>query len=191
MSCRLGILCLAAVSAWGQFNGIAASSRTIPVGRDTISDEEFFNQSEFELRPQSAPATTVSADQLRHPVSRKGAKMLDRARSYSHAGEHAKAIDELRLALKEPSAAPYAHSILGAEYLRIGRYPAAVGELEEAVRLLPHEVANHSNLGYALYLVGQKDRGQEEVRLALSLDTHNPKTRFVLEIVEQTVPTTK
>jgi Flp pilus assembly protein TadD len=158
------------------------------MGHDTISDEEFFNQSSFEMQPPSAPAA-VSAERLRHPVSRKGAKMLQQARNYSHAGEHGKAIDELHLALKEPSAVPYAHSILGAEYLRIGQFPAAVGELEEAVRLLPHEVANRSNLGYALYLVGEKDRGQEEVRLALSLDTHNPKTRFVLEILEQPLAT--
>jgi Flp pilus assembly protein TadD len=183
MSCWLAILCFAAVSAWGQFE-FAPSSRSIPTGRDTLSDEEFFNQSGFEMRQPSPPAT-VSAEQLRHPVSRKGAKMIQRARSYSRAGDHAKAIEELQLALKEPSAAPYAHSILGSEYLRIGQVRAAVGELEDAVRLLPHEVANHSNLGYALYLVGQKDRGQQEVRLALSLDTKNPQTRFVLGIVEK------
>ena len=190
MSYRLGILALAAVSAWGQFNGIVASSRIISVGRDTLSDEEFFNQSGFEVRQPSA-AATVSAEQLRHPVSRKGAKILRQARSYSRAGDHTKAIEELRLALKEPSAAPYAHSLLGSEYLWTRQFASAVGELEEAVRLLPHEVANHSNLGYALYLVGEKIRGQQEVRLALSLDTHNPQTRYVLGIVEQSVPTTK
>ena len=117
--------------------------------------------------------------------------MLQQARTYSHAGDHAKAIDELQLALKEPSAVPYAHSILGAEYIRTKQFAAAVAELEEAVRLLPHEVANHSNLGIALCLVGEMDRGRQEVRLALSLDIHNPQTRFALGIVEQASPTPK
>jgi Flp pilus assembly protein TadD len=179
MSCRLVVLCLAAVSAWGQLN------RIVPItGRDTLSEEEFNSQSGFELRQQS-PATTVSADQLRHPISRKAAKLLDQALSYSIAGNHTKAIEQLRLALKEPSAIPYAHSMLGAEYLWTTQIPAAVGELEEAVRLMPHEAANHSNLGFALYLAGQVDRGRDEVHQALALDVNNPKTRVVLGIVEQ------
>jgi Flp pilus assembly protein TadD len=182
MSYRLAIFCLAAVSAWGQFNKLV-------VGHDA-PDEEFLNESGFEVRQQAVPAT-VSAEQLRHPVSRKGARLLLQARSYSHAGDHAKAIEELRLALKEPSAVPYAHSILGAEYLLTKRFAAAVEELEEAVRLLPHEVANHSNLGLALCLAGEKDRGQQEVRLALSLDPRNPQTRFALGIVEKAPPSAK
>lgn len=179
MSYRLLVSCFAAVSVWGQSHGF------VPIkGRDTLSDEEFFNQNTFELREQS-PAATVSAERLRHPVTQKAAKMLDRALAYSVAGEHAKAIEQLRRALKEPSAIPYAHSMLGAEYLWTKEVPAAIGELEEAIRLLPHEAANHSNLGYALYLEGQVDRGREEVHQALALDANNPKTRFVLGIIER------
>src|SRR5579872_1650371 len=109
MSCRLAILSLAAVSAWGQFNVMVAPSKAIPVGRGTLSDEEFFNQSGFEVRERSAPAT-VSAEELRHPVSRKGVKLIKQALAYSRVGDHPKAIQELQLALREPSAVPYAHS---------------------------------------------------------------------------------
>lgn len=186
MSCRLAILCFAAVSVWGQLTGQKPSTKVVfdtPKLQGTVLDEDLFNQSPFEMTSQSPPAT-VSADQLRHQVSRKGAKMIEQALSLSRAGQHAKAIAYLQLALHEPSAAPYARGILGAEYLRTGQIPAAVKELEEAVRLLPHDVASRSNLGYALYLEGQKDRARDEVRLALLLDEHNPQTRLVLGIVE-------
>ena len=193
MSCRLAFLCLAAVSAWGQVTGHTPPTRVLydtPRLQGTVSEEDFLNQTGFEMRSQSPPAT-VSADQLRYQVSRKGAKMIEQALRHSRAGEHTKAIADLQLALHEPSAAPYAHSLLGSEYLRIGQVPAAVKELEQAVRLLPHDVANHSNLGYALYLGGQKDRGKQEVRQALALDSHNPQTRYVLGIVGEAPPAAK
>jgi Flp pilus assembly protein TadD len=190
MSFRLTLLCFFAISAWGQSNAMLAANKAIPMGRETLSEDEFFNQSEFETREKSTPST-VSAELLRHPLSGKAAKLLDRARRYSHAGEHAKAVEELRLALKEPSATVYAHGMLGTEYLWLNQVPDALGELELAVQLLPHDVASRSNLGYALYLLGQKDRGEQEVRLALSLDVNNHQTRFVLGLLEQSTPTAK
>jgi Flp pilus assembly protein TadD len=108
-----------------------------------------------------------------------------KAKDYSRSGEHDKAIGELRLALQDPSAAPYAHSILGAEYLKTGRIAEAVTELEVAVQLLPHNAPSLSNFGFALYLAGERERGEQEVRKALVLDSSNSKTRRVLDVIER------
>jgi tetratricopeptide (TPR) repeat protein len=130
-----------------------------------------------------APAGTISVEQLQHPVSRKGANLLHRAQNFSDIGDHGRAIAELQLALKERSAIPYADSLLGSEYLRINQIPAAIEALEQAVKLMPRNAVNHSNLGYALFLMGYVERAEQEVRRALDLDRNNEKTRRVLGII--------
>ncbi len=131
--------------------------------------------------PVEPRASTVSVEQLQHPLSGKAAKMLNRAANLGAMGRHDKAIEQLQAALKEPSAVPYAHSLLGQEYLKTNQVPVAITELEEAVKLLPHNVADHSNLGYALFLEGNLDAGEREVRQALELDRQNSKTKHVLD----------
>jgi Flp pilus assembly protein TadD len=137
----------------------------------------------MEATPAPAPATTVSVEQLQHPISRKGAKMLVQARNFAAMGRHDKAIEQLQLAMKERSAVPYVHSMLGIEYLRTNRVPDALTELEQAVEMLPHNVPDHSNLGYALFLSGDLDRAETEARQALDLDRNNAKTQFVLSAI--------
>lgn len=131
-------------------------------------------------RPSASVASTVSADQLQHPLSPKGAKMIRRAQDYAAAGDHSKAIEELKRASAESSAAPYAHSILGTEYLKTGQVSLAQDELERALQALPHDAALHSNLGYALFLRGDIDRGEQEVRKALDLDRNNSPAQRLL-----------
>jgi len=82
------------------------------------------------------PAGTVSADELRHPLSGKALRLIKKASSLIQAGDHVHAIEQLREAVKIPAAAPYAYSLLGQEHLRLGQPEAALPELEEAVRLL-------------------------------------------------------
>jgi tetratricopeptide (TPR) repeat protein len=130
-----------------------------------------------------SPAGTISVEQLQHPLSRKGARLLRQAQNFVAIGDHGKAIAELQLALKERSAIPYANSLLGSEYLRINQVPAAIEALEQAVKLLPRNAANHSNLGYALFLLGHAERAEQEVQRALELDRNNQTTRHVLSIV--------
>jgi tetratricopeptide (TPR) repeat protein len=130
--------------------------------------------------PKPSPAATISAERLQHPLSPKGAKLIGKAQEYAHAGEHLKAIEELHRALKEASAIPYAHSILGVEYLRTGQLAAATGELEQAVQLLPQDAANHSNLAYALFLGKDNDAAEREVRRALELDRSNSPAQRLL-----------
>jgi Tfp pilus assembly protein PilF len=113
---------------------------------------------------------TISVEDLRHPVSKKGRKLLEKAQALSRAGNHSKAIEELNAALKEPSAAPYAHGALGLEYVKLHRIAEAIGEYEEAIALRPRSATDHSNFGYALCVAGQIERGLQEAETALALD---------------------
>jgi Flp pilus assembly protein TadD len=110
--------------------------------------------------------------------------MIRRAQSAVAAGDHLKAIEELRRALKEPSAVPYAHALLGQEYLTTGQVPSAAPELERASAMLPHDAAIHSNFGYALFVMGDSARGEQEARRALELDPNNwPAQRLLGSIL--------
>src|SRR5581483_7041373 len=85
-------------------------------------------------------------------------------------------------ALEDPSAAPYAHAILGTEYLKEGQPRAAIPELEHAAGVLPM-AGIHSNLGYALCLTGQEKRGEHEFEEALRIDGNSAQARFLMGIL--------
>ena len=131
----------------------------------------------------SGPAT-VSSDVLRHPLSAKARRRLEKALRLAELGEHPKAIKELRETLvKEPSSAPYAQSFLGVEYVQNQQFTEARNSFEEAVRLMPHESVNHSNLGYSLAVAGDWNSAEQEARTALQLDPANAKAKTLLEII--------
>lgn len=131
--------------------------------------------------PRSAqPGGTVSASQLRHPLSGKAKRMLDKAQRFRERHDYKQEMDCLLQAVQVPGAEPYALSMLGAAHLRAGNLEAAIAALEKAVALLPGDATNYSNLGYALGLAGQIERGEREVRRALSIDPGRPQAHLVL-----------
>ena len=74
------------------------------------------------LAPEHGASLTISADRLRRPLSSKALRWLRLAQDFGHTGQHQKAIRLLQeTVVKEPSSAPYVHSMLGIEYLRTGR----------------------------------------------------------------------
>lgn len=192
-------LCLTMVSLWGQipklapqFAPLGALARAEDSPEASATNEIFYNSPRTPEPRASQPdgtvaAGTVSVEQLQHPLSRKGASLLRRAQNFAAMGDHGKAIAELRLALKERSAIPWAHSLLGSEFLKTNQVPAAIEALEQAVKLLPRTAVNHANLGYALFLRGDAQRAEIEVRQALDLDRaqgqNNEKTRRVLSLI--------
>jgi tetratricopeptide (TPR) repeat protein len=183
-------LSITAASLWGQipkFPSLGTLAHAEDSQEADVNNEIFFSGARAPEPQAFQPAGTVSVEQLQHPVSRKGEKLLRRAHNFSAMGDHGKAIAELRLALGERSAIPYAHSLLGSEYLKINQVPAAIEALEEAVKLLPRNPVNHSNLGFALFLLGYADRAEQEVRRALDLDRalgqNDEKTRHVLRLI--------
>jgi Flp pilus assembly protein TadD len=133
---------------------------------------------------EHAPAgpATVSADVLRHPLTSKARRRLEKALHLSELGEHPAAIQELRETLvKEPSSAPYAQNLLGVEYVENKQYAEAKNSFEEAVRLMPHESVNHSNLGYSLAVEGDWNSAEQEARTAIELDPMNTKAKSLLD----------
>lgn len=129
-----------------------------------------------------ASAGTVSADALRHPLSGRALRSLRRAQSLIQAGDHVRALEQLREAVKISFAAPYAYGLLGEEHLRLGQAEAALPELQQAVRLLPSNVADQANLGLALLMTGETERAEQELRRALRLDSNNSQTQLVLGV---------
>lgn len=131
-----------------------------------------------------AGPATVSADVLRHPLSSKARRRLEKALHLAELGEHPAAIQELRETLvKEPSSAPYAQNLLGVEYVESRQFDEARSSFEEAVRLMPHQSINHSNLGYSLAVAGDWNSAEEEARKAIRLDPANVKAKSLLELL--------
>ena len=134
-------------------------------------------------RVPSGPAT-VSSDVLRHPLTSKARRRLQKALHLSELGEHPAAIKELReMLVKEPSSAPYAQSLLGVEYVQSRQFAEARTSFEEAVRLMPHESVNHSNLGVSLVVTGDLNSAEREARTAIELDPANTRAKTLLDLV--------
>ena len=140
-----------------------------------------FSSFAFTLSAQSGEV--VSVEELRNPLRGKSLHAIVTAQQHLKSGQHDRGMQELRDALKDPIAMPYAISMLGIEHLRSGQLDAGLAELEQAVHLLPGRPEIRSNLAYALSRKGQTERGLEEVHKALQLDGGKPKTRFVLGLL--------
>jgi Flp pilus assembly protein TadD len=131
-----------------------------------------------------AGPATVSSDVLRHPLTSKARRHLQKALHLAGLGEHPAAIKELRETLvKEPSSAPYAQSLLGVEYVENQQFDEARSSFEEAVRLMPRESVNHSNLGCALAVAGDFNSAEQEARTAIQLDPTNGKAKTLLDLL--------
>ncbi len=130
-----------------------------------------------------APPSAVSATQLRHPLTRKGQKLLDRIDSAIEAHRDEEARAGLKQALLDPSTAGYAHGILGSWSLQQGNFELAVGELRDAAVVLPTDVTIQANFGYALALSGKLPEGERRVRQALALNTNRAQTRLILAMI--------
>ena len=138
----------------------------------------------YPVHQPSVSGGTVSADTLRHPLSAKARRALERALHQSELGNHTTAMERLREAMVEyPRAAPYTLTLLGAELVEARQYTDAVDAFEQDVRTMPHLSAAHSNLGLSLALIGNADAAERELRQALVLDHGNSKARHILEAV--------
>ena len=137
----------------------------------------------FPARSAAPPsdALKVSVDELRHPLTGRARRVLATAWRYAQQGDHARAVSTLREGMAKAAAViPYAHALLGIEYLHLGRNAEAVPEFTAAATSFPHDAVVHSNFAVSLCIVGQFDRAEREARLALYLD---PALRPAQELV--------
>lgn len=123
---------------------------------------------------------TVSVRELERPLEGKGLTLLLKAKEFIAKGDVAHGLEKARAAAQYPAAEPYALGILATEHLREGQIDAAVVEFQQAAMLLPGKVELHSNLAFALGVVGRNEEALKEARMALKLDPGRAKVRFVL-----------
>jgi len=134
--------------------------------------------------PPPGRAAVVSKQTLQHPLSSKGRLLLEKAINLSRRGDHAAAIQGLRDALvKYPADAPYAHNLLGFEFLSTHQVMEAKNSYEEAVRLITDDSPNHSNYALSLAITGDLDGAEREARTAIALDSSNSKAKCILELL--------
>ena len=122
----------------------------------------------------------VPADLLRTVRSKNVRRSIERARQYSAAGQHSKALDMLSQ-LPRNFSESYLRSMLGFEYLELGDAERARTELAESVRLLPNEPIARSNFALALYALGEFDQAFREISQALALAPGNPTSELILQ----------
>lgn len=123
---------------------------------------------------------TISLQEVKHPLEGKGLRLLVEAQRLVEKGERASALVQIRAAMQEPSAEPYAISMLAAEHLKQGDVVTAEQELRTAVAMLPGLAANRSNLAYALGVLQRNEEALLHARKAVQLDPANARTRFVI-----------
>jgi tetratricopeptide (TPR) repeat protein len=172
--------------AWGQIfsGGPSDGSRVFGYStRGLIDLEESTNFPDSREHVPAGPAT-ISSDMLRHPLTSRARKRLQKALHLSELGNHVAAIQELRETMvKEPSSAPYTQNFLGVELVENQQFAEARTSFEEAVRLLPHESINHSNLGFTLAVAGELKSAEQEARKAIQLDPGNSRAKYLLDLL--------
>ena len=179
--------------AWGQFPDDPHDATRVqsyfPLGLPEVTDS-VARPREFIERTRGSPVT-ISAEVLKHRLSAKARRRLVKAMYLAKLGEHPAAIKELReTLLKEPSSAPYAQNLLGVEYVQNQQFAEARNSFEEAVRLMPHESVNHSNLGVSLAVAGDWNSADQEARKALELDPNNASAKSLLDLAKSRRPRT-
>lgn len=109
---------------------------------------------------------------------------MEKAQHATANGDHIHAIGLLESAhAKYPESDAWTESLLGVEYLKTRQCALAAISLEKAVLLLPRDAADRSNLGFALASTGQYDLAELELRRALALNSDNPRTKELLDVV--------
>jgi len=193
MSLAVLVSLVANTRAWAQFMDDPHDANQ-PQGYSSLGLREFSDsmarsQDLNELTP--GDSATISTDALKHPLSAKARRHLVKALHLADLGKHTAAIKELRETLvKEPSSAPYAQNLLGVEYVQNQQFADARNSFEEAVRLMPHESVNHSNLGVSQAAAGDWNSAEQEARKALKLDPANSNAKSLLDLAISRKPRT-
>jgi tetratricopeptide (TPR) repeat protein len=128
-------------------------------------------------RPPSGP---ISIAQLQHPPTKKAFQEVQAAQKFSNAGEFEKAAGKLREALQ---ISPYwadAHTNLGVQYIRMGRYVDAETELSRALELGGPNPMVLSDLAAAELAEKKYPDAAETARRALRVESGYPQAHYIL-----------
>lgn len=112
------------------------------------------------------------------PVPQAARERYEKALAASAAGDHKRAVKELKAALELHPQFPLALGELGAQYVRLGRLDDAADSFASAVRLAPDEPALRVN--YGILLIRRKRHAEAEAQLAraVELDAESAAARL-------------
>ena len=165
------------VSSSEQFGLVSSGVRIIDEGVGSFS------------APPAAPGAlqfTISADELRHPLTAKARRILLKAWNYSKGGDHRRAIATVKEGTaRVRSLIPYSHGLLGIEYMQTGNVRDAVTEMKESIEMFPHDAPGHSNLALSLCLTGDLEGAEREAKLALYLEPTLSSAAEIVRIIEE------
>jgi len=127
---------------------------------------------------------TISAQALRHPISRKGSQALKKVMDLYLAGDEAAMHQQLRRAMELADAAPYALKMKGLLDLNRKDFPAAQNELQRASAALPWDSEAEALLAYSIYCGGDSAAGAATAYKALEIDRNQPLAHMVIGLAQ-------
>jgi Flp pilus assembly protein TadD len=120
---------------------------------------------------------TVAVSTLMHHPPKKAVKEMNAA---IRAGHSETAQEHLRAALLIDPEFSEAHTNLGSEYTRTGKFDLAYAEFDAALKTGPKGAMEYCNIAVVLLAMGRIDEAEREVRQALSVDARYPQANYLL-----------
>ena len=99
-----------------------------------------------------------------------------------HAGNTAKAVEQLNAAIASYPAFPLALNELGVQYLRLGQLDKAATTLKQAVKIVPEDFLPRLNYGIALLNQRKFAEAEDQLKTALSKNSSPPTAHMYLGI---------
>ncbi len=123
---------------------------------------------------------TISVRQLMNPPSKKAFRSFMTAQKFSASGDYAKAAEALERAVAESPDYAEARVNLSVQYMRTGRFPEAMAELQRAMEIAGPTSLTLCNLAWLQMQMGKRDQAIETVRAGLRLDQGSAQGNLIL-----------
>jgi len=136
--------------------------------------------------PRNRPASgKISIQELAHPVPKQALRAALEAQHYSQANDMPRAIAKLEEAIRIDPAYRDAHTNLGAQFARSGRYEEALDHFRRALEIGPPDTIIYTNMSWVCSVQGQFREAERLARMALALDSTNDKAQRLLDFASQ------
>jgi tetratricopeptide (TPR) repeat protein len=168
---------------YGDYRLTVLNSAEQPLHEELIAVHNQQQPIEIQLtvREEPRPASgSISAAELLHPPTKKAFKAFVTAQSFSDAGEHEKAVEELEKAVQLSPAYAAAWTNLGAQRILLKQYEQAIQDLTHAGEVSRPSAMILSNISYAQYMLHRSGVGTATAREALRLDPSYVQAHYLL-----------
>ena len=137
-------------------------------------------QVQIYLKPKRSNAAATSNAAIAN-VPAPARDLFQQALENARAGNHAKAIEQLKAAIAQAPRFTLAYNELAVQYLKIGRGAQAVETLKEALGIKPEDFMLRLNYGIALLNQKKFETAETELRLAIQKNNgDSPAARYYL-----------